>query len=250
MQAIVGNLLTNYEDEGHGPVILLLHGWGDNSAGLKVLRTELAKDYRVITPDLSGFGASEPPKSAWDLSDYAESVKALLQKISIDKTFATIGHSNGGAIAIRGLASGQLQADKLVLLASAGVRGEAKNRNLAVRYVAKTGKQFAKILPKSSQQKLKSKAYKTIGSEALVAEHMQATFKKIVADDVRGDAAKITIPTLLVYGENDEQTPPRYGRIYHELIKKSRLELILGAGHFLYLDAAETVLSILEDFLK
>lgn len=250
MQVVVNGLLTNYEIEGSGPAtILLLHGWGDNSAGLKGLRGELAKNWRVVTPDLPGFGASEAPKKVWGLDDYAEFCANLLDKLNIETT-AVIGHSNGGAIAIRGLASNKLKASKLVLLASAGIRGESKNRNLALRYAAKTGKQVSKVLPKSAQKSLRRKVYQTIGSDMLVAEHMQESFKKVISDDVRAGAAKITIPSLLIYGENDEQAPPRYGRIFHELMPHSELELIPEAGHFVHLDASADVTNSIADFLK
>lgn len=250
MQAVVDKLLATYHDEGKGKVVLLLHGWGDASGGLANLRKELAKTYRVITPDLPGFGASDTPKSAWSLDDYAGFCQDLLAKLDIKSLAAVIGHSNGGAIAIRGVSSGQLRASKLVLLASAGIRGEYRKRNLALRYAAKSGKQFSKLLPKSSQQKLRAKVYKTIGSDMLVAENLQETFRKIINDDVRADAARISQPTLLVYGERDEQTPPRYGETFHELIKNSRLEIVSGAGHFVHLDASTKVAGLVKGFLK
>jgi pimeloyl-ACP methyl ester carboxylesterase len=83
----------------------------------------------------------------------------------------------------------------------------------------------------------------------LVAEHLQETFKKVVSDDVRDDAAKLSIPTLLMYGDKDEQTPLRYGELYHELIAGSTLEVLGGADHFLQLDEAPKVLRLTEEFL-
>ena len=105
-------------------------------------------------------------------------------------------------------------------------------------------------LPKSTKNRLRSQAYKAIGSDMLVAEDLQDTFKKIVNDDVQADAKIINPPTLIVYGESDQQTPVRYGEIFHELIDYSTLEVITGAGHFLQIDQPDQVKSAIEGFIK
>src|SRR5690606_38998725 len=121
--------------------------------------------------------------------------------------------SNGGAIAIRGMARGWLSADNLVLLASAGIRGEYKGRVKALRLITKAGKALTTPLPKSVKQRLRKKVYATVGSDMLVAEHLQETFKKVVTDDVREDAARLALPTLLIYGDQDDATPVRYAEM-------------------------------------
>ena len=84
----------------------------------------------------------------------------------------------------------------------------------------------------------------------LVAEHLQETFKKIITDDVRVDALHLTLPTLLVYGDKDESTPVRYGTMFNEAIKGSKLEVLPGAGHFVHNDEPEKVTKAIEGFLK
>jgi pimeloyl-ACP methyl ester carboxylesterase len=248
MQVIVDALLTHYEQAGTGKTVLLLHGWGDSAAGLKGLSSSLTKNYRVVALDLPGFGTTQAPPVAWDLDDYSLFVRHFLGKLGLDP-WAIIGHSNGGAIALRGVGSGVLAAERLVLLASAGIRGEYEGRNKAFRIIARTGKAVAKPLPKSLQSKLKNKLYTSIGSDMLVAEHMQETFKRIVTDDVREDASKVLIPTLLIYGEADEQAPLRYGQLYHELIADSTLEVLPGVGHFVHLERPEVVEKAITRFL-
>jgi len=248
MQVVVDSLLTHYEVQGTGKVVLLLHGWGDSFKGLVGLQRELAKEYRVIALDLPGFGSTEAPKQTWGLAEYALFVAHFLAKVDEKKLYLLAGHSNGGAIAIRGLAKGTLQADKLVLLASAGIRGEYKGRVRALRIVAKTGKALTLPLPKGVKQRLRKKAYSTIGSDMLVAEHLQETFKKVVTDDVRDDATNITIPTLLIYGENDTATPVAFGELLHEAIDGSTLEVLPGAGHFVHLDRTSDVVKAIREF--
>lgn len=250
MQVIVDSLLTHYEVHGKGKVVLLLHGWGDSASGLRKLQTALAGKHKVIAVDLPGFGGSQAPESVWGLDDYARFVEHFLAKTGENKFLAILGHSNGGSIAIRGLARGWLSADRLILLASAGVRGEYKGRVKVVRIIAKIGKVLTTPLPKSIKQKLRAKVYKTVGSDMLVAEHLQETFKKVVTDDVRADAAALTLPTLLIYGDQDKSTPVAYATMFNKAIKGSKLEVLPDAGHFIHNDEPEKVVKIIEGFLK
>jgi pimeloyl-ACP methyl ester carboxylesterase len=251
MQVIVDSLLTHYEAHGKGKkVVLLLHGWGDNAMGLRGLQAALAKHHRVIALDLPGFGTTEAPKEVWGLDDYAYFVDHFLAKIEAEHLAAIIGHSNGGAVSIRGMARGWLSAEKLVLLASAGIRGEYKGRVKVVRLLTKAGKALTMPLPKSVKQKLRQKVYKTVGSDMLVAEHLQETFKKVVTDDVRDDASHLTLPTLLIYGDQDESTPPAYGTMLQEAITGSKLEILPGAGHFVHIDKPGEVEKHIEEFLR
>lgn len=250
MQVVVNGLLIHYETIGKGKPILVLHGWGDDSQSWKQLQKMLGSSYAVTTIDLPGFGASAVPKDDWTLNDYASFLKDFLEKIKAKNIYAIIGHSNGGAIAIRGLSTKVLHAEKLILLGSAGVRNEYKGRNKALRYITKTGKALTTLLPKSAQQSLRQKVYKTVGSDMLVAEHMQGTFKNIVEDDVRKDAHTVVIPTLLIYGAGDTATPPRYGRLFHEQIKGSELKVIPEASHFVYQDKPHEIGEYIEEFLS
>ncbi|HSW98470.1 MAG TPA: alpha/beta hydrolase [Candidatus Saccharimonadales bacterium] len=248
MQVVVDSLLTQYETLGAGKLVLLLHGWGDTAAGLRGLQTALAKKCQVVAVDLPGFGGTEAPHGVWGLDDYASFVAHFLQKIGAGKVHVLVGHSNGGAVAVRGLARGVLSAEKLVLLASAGIRGEYKGRVKALRLITKAGKALTMPLPKAVKQKLRKQVYHTVGSDMLVAEHLQETFKRVVTDDVRADAAQLTQPTLLIYGENDDATPVKFGELLHEAITGSTLEILPGAGHFVHIDRPEAVLRAIQEF--
>jgi pimeloyl-ACP methyl ester carboxylesterase len=249
MQVIVNGLLTHYERAGKGPVMLVLHGWGDSANGWQKMQNAFAETHTVVVPDLPGFGASEPPKYPWGLNDYAEFLETFLQKIDVPKVSVLLGHSNGGAIAIRGLGSGVLSTDKLVLLGSAGIRGEYKGRKAIMRYIAKIGKLLTMPLPHAVKDKLRKTMYASAGSDMLVAEHLQDTFKRIVEDDVRADAARIRVPTLLVYGKDDEATPPRFGRLFAETIPDAKLEIIPHAGHFVHNDQFDETITAIKEFI-
>lgn len=249
MQVVVDSLLTRYETKGEGKVVVLLHGWADSAAGLSGVQKALSATHKVIALDLPGFGGTEAPKEVWGLTDYAQFVAHFLAKIGVHNVQAIVGHSNGGAIAIRGLGQGIVSADQLVLLGAAGIRGVYKGRVKALRIITKIGKALSSPLPKPVKRKLRAKVYKTVGSDMLVAEHLQETFKKVVTDDVRADAVKISIPVLLVYGEADEQAPPWYGEAYRQLMPNATLEILPGAGHFVHLDRPDDVAKALREFI-
>lgn len=249
MQVIVDGLLTNYEMSGKGKIVLLLHGWGDQAQGLRSLQAALSKRFTVIAPDLPGFGQTASPKQPWGLNDYAQFIRTFLEKIDAARPYAIIGHSNGGALAIRAIGQQVLLVDKLVLIASSGMRDVYEGRRKALRLITKAGKAITLPLPNNIKRKLKRAVYDTIGSDMLVAEHLQETFKRVVTDDVQQDAARISVPTLLIYGENDTATPPAYGQQFHELISNSTLEILARAGHFPHIEQPNQVLAAIEEFL-
>ncbi|MCW1908309.1 MAG: alpha/beta hydrolase [Candidatus Saccharibacteria bacterium] len=249
MQVVVNKLITRYELTGKGKTVLLLHGWGDTLAGFHDLTAALSEKHQVVVLDLPGFGQTQAPAEAWDLLDYAKFVRDFLKKTKI-KPSVIVGHSNGGAIALKGLGNGVLTADKLVLLASSGIRGEYKGRVKAARLITKTGKALSRPLPSTMRFRLRRKVYDTIGSDMLVAENLQESFKKIVADDVRPDAAKVKIPALLLYGDKDTATPLSYGKMLADEMPKAILDDISPAGHFVHHDQPEMVLNRIREFLK
>jgi pimeloyl-ACP methyl ester carboxylesterase len=251
MQLVVNGLLTTYDDRGSGSrTVVLVHGWADSHKTFGNLQTELSKTYRVVALDLPGFGGTDASMDTWDLDNFAAFIAAFLQKTAINKPFAFIAHSNGGAVAIRGLAREVIQAEKLVLLASSGIRNRDKARKQLFKAVAKAGKAVTFALPRSTRLKLRRKLYKVAGSDMLVAEHLQKTFKKTVGQDVQADAARLRLPTLLLYGSKDTDTPIIYGKLLQEAIAGSKLAIIKGAGHFLHHDQSDKVNQAIKEFLQ
>ena len=251
MQVDVESLATQYERLGdsRSKKLVILHGWNDNIKNWQAAAEALAKNYDVVALDLPGFGGSDMPPSAWRLDNYVAFVAKFLQKINF-KPFAIIGQGNGGAIAIRGLANGALKAERLVLLDSAGIRSEYRGRQNIWQFVTRTGRILSRPLPKNLKKQLRQKMYFKIGGSNPVSQRLQETFKQLVTDDVQGDAARLDLPTLLIYGEDDLSTPPAYGRILHNLIKGSQLEILPGVGHFPHLDKPSEVLRLIEGHLS
>jgi pimeloyl-ACP methyl ester carboxylesterase len=250
MQIVINDILTNYTKLGEGRVIVLVHGWGDDGQTFNQLQSELSTKFRVYTLDLPGFGSSSMPQTSWKLVDFAEFIKSFLMKLGENKVYCFIGHSNGGAILIKGLAEGLIQSDKLVLISSSGIRNVDRIKKNTIKLVAKTGKLFVRVLPNPLQSKIKTKFYKVVGSDADVSPQMLETFKNIVKDDVQADCSKLNDRTLLIYGSNDQVTPVEFGKTFNQLIKGSKLVVISGGDHFVHQQKFTEVYKEIGEFLN
>jgi pimeloyl-ACP methyl ester carboxylesterase len=249
---IVADLLVKYGvKNGEGAPILFLHGWGDSMDTFEQLVSVLASPKPILAVNLPGFGGSQSPKTAWNVSDYAVFVDKFLKKLEVTKLTAVVGHSNGGAIAVRLLAGQPDVSKKLVLLAAAGIRSTADQRlhRQAFKLVAKSGRLLTKPLGKRIQGRLKMQLYKKAGSDYLLLPNMQETFKKIVAEDVRDAAAGLSVQTLLIWGDADAATPLFMAKAYQELIKGADLKVIAEADHFVHIHEAEKVANYIRAFV-
>lgn len=251
MKLIVDGLAVDYLDEGKGKVILMLHGWQSMKESFDKITVKLKTKYRVVRVDLPGFGASEAPAKPWMLDDYIRFVNQFAQKLKLKEIYALVGHSMGGRIAIKGVGCGELRAKKLVLIGSHGIRESKRLRNRVFWLAAKAGKVATYPLPARYKERLRGRLYKTAGASDYVnAGAMKQTFSNIIKEDVRPEAVMISAPTLLIYGQNDTQTPPHYGKVFQKLIEGSQLRLVPEAGHHAHEEDPEAVAKLVLDFVK
>lgn len=249
MTIIINGLAVGYDRLGSAKrVMILLHGWGASRKSLATIAKKLSKKYTVINIDVPGFGDSQKPDEVWGLGEYSQWLMDCVAKMGVSVD-VLLGHSNGGAIAVKAVSSG-LRVNKLVLLGASGIRKREKGKKLILKSVAKTGKVATVLLPKSVKKKVRGRWYKVIGSELYDHPGMEEYFKKITSEDLLIDSAMITIPTLLVYGSEDRATPPLYGKLYHETIEGSELKIIEGAGHYSFLDKPDQTLAQITKFLN
>ena len=123
--AIANGIQTNYLEDGSGDeTVLLIHGSGPgvtSYANWRLVIPALATKFRVIAPDMVGFGFSERPKNIdYSLQTWADQVVGLMDTLGIEKT-SLVGNSFGGAIALRIATQHPERIDKLVLMGSMGV---------------------------------------------------------------------------------------------------------------------------------
>lgn len=248
MKAIVDNLAAEYEDGGVGPVLLMLHGWKDSLNTFDEL-VPLLPGYRIIRLDMPGFGGSDAPTSAWGVGEYADFVKAFIYKLNIVPE-VIVGHSFGGRVAIKGVGSGVLNPKKLVLIAAAGLARRHTLKNHILAGLAKIGRAFTSVPPLSFWQNwLRLRLYGALGSDYFNSGSLKETFKMVVSEDLSEYAAKITTPTLLIWGRNDTSTPLSQAERIHELIEKSQLDIVMNAGHFVHKEKPAEVAKFITAFL-
>jgi pimeloyl-ACP methyl ester carboxylesterase len=250
VKIVVNNQLINYNLSGQGKMVLLVHGWGQGSKDLQVVYEGLKSDYQVVSLDLPGFGESEPPKQAWDMDNYVQTIEDFLTKLNLTNVYAAIGHSNGGAILIRAVSTKKISLDKLILIASAGIRDSHQTRRVVLKIIAKVGNVATFWLPSRYRQALRLNLYGVAGSDEHVLPELKETFRKIVKQDVKNDASKVDVNTLIINADGDKAIPVSDGQEYNRLIKNSRLAIVNNAGHFIQNDQPEQTLSIIKGFLK
>lgn len=249
MKIIVQNLAIEYLDEGTGKVLLFLHGWQDNFHTFDSLASLLSPTRRIIRLDLPGFGKSEAPKGAWNLDNYIQFIKDFIEKLDI-QVHAFVGHSFGGRIAIKGEATKNLQAQKIILIGSAGIAKNRTFRNSFFKLLAKIGGLITYLPPLVFwREGLRKRMYSFIGSDYLNAGVLKETFLKIISEDLSASAKKITTPTLLIWGESDTETPLSDGKQLAGMIADSKLKVINGAGHFVHKEKSQEVAKLVQEFL-
>ncbi len=222
-------------DYGEGKCLVFLHGWGGEIASFQSLADRLSARFRIITMDLYGFGATPHPSFPLTIEDYANGVRALLSERQA-RDVVLVGHSFGGRVAMR-IAAKDKRVVGVVLIDSAGIlpRRRLKYHLKVVAY--KLAKKLGfKRLPQGSED------YKRLSGE------IKKTFVNVVNESSENDARAIDVPTLLIWGKKDKDTPLYMCRRLRELIRESQSIEIEDAGHFSYLEHPELVYRVIRAF--
>jgi len=252
MKVLVNGQLIEYKKEGKGKTILLLHGWGDSLSTFDTVAEYLVnKGFEVLRFDFPGFGSSPTPSMTWGVSDYARLTNQILAKLKINELYAVVGHSFGGRVIIKSFAHDLLPAEKIVLIGAAGIKPSQSAKKQLFKVIAKAGK-AATSVPGLRQLRngLRQKLYSAAGStDYLLAGDMQKIFLKTINEDLLPEVESITVPSLLIWGQNDFETPVKDGVTMHQRIKDSRFVVVPDTGHFVFKDDFTAVKKELELFL-
>ena len=255
MEATVHGAAVHAERLGEGSRrVLLLHGWGADISLMRPVAEKLTGcDCLMI--DFPGFGKSGRPPEPWGVPDYAAAVRELLEQTGFAPC-AVIAHSFGCRVAIQ-LASEKPELfTKLILTGAAGLRDrptpEQQKRATQYKKLRAMAEAVQKLpllggAAKSWQDRLRRK-YGSADYNAL-DEEMRKTFVKVVNLDLSSRLPLIQQPTLLVFGDLDDQTPLRMGQRMEELIPDAGLVTLKGGTHFAYLEQLPAFVTIAQHFL-
>lgn len=246
MQIIVQKLLTYYEIHGKGRPLVVLHGWGSNLNSFAMILPELSKKYKIYLLDLPGFGKTQAPKTDWHVADYVLFVEEFLEKFNLHKSHF-LGHSFGARVLIKLAAQKPELCEKLILTGAAGIKPSKTLKQHLLKAIAKTGKLFLSVpLLKKLKPYFQKKLYQFNGSDDyLQAGNLRQTFLNIINEDLTPFLNLIITPTLLIWGENDQDTPLSDAKKMQKIIPHSQLKIIPGAGHYAFIDQPRQFLALL-----
>ena len=259
MNIDIDGLKINYRDEGEGPLLILLHGWGSNVDLFDGIFKFASKKYHVVGMDMPGFGKSDEPKEPWEVSDFVEFVIKFVKKLFPDeKGIMFLGHSMGGRVIIKMIGTKSeeelgFKIPRVILTDSAGIKpvpsgkqsSKTKRYKFCKNVLIKTG--IAKMFP-DTLENLKKK----FGSAdyAAASPVMRNCLVKVVNEDLAPYMPKVTMPALLIWGDQDTATPLSDGQQMEKLMPEAGLAVIPGAGHYSFLDNQYMFNKILGSFLK
>ena len=243
----------NKEDANARP-LLILHGWMAKIEAMAPIYIHYRKIRPVYVLDFPGQGGkSDTLTEVWGVPEYAMMVKAFIENQKIEDC-DVIGHSFGGRVIIYLASKFEELFNKIILTDSAGVKPKMTIKKFFKIYSYKFMKNSLKIfLSKEKYDKKIEEMRKKRGSQdyaSLPNDIMRESFKKIVNLDLKPNLKEIKKPTLLIWGENDTDTPLYMAKIMEKEIKDSGLVILENAGHYSYLDNTQKYLVVTDSFLK
>jgi pimeloyl-ACP methyl ester carboxylesterase len=235
--------------------IVLVHGVGDRGARVwEYIIPKLAKRYHVVTFDLPGFGRSSKKNVLYSPTLYAAFVKWVVDRC-VDGPFVLIGHSLGGAVALRFASAYQRNLQRLILIDVAGILHQAvlaqnmaqtklnewssKMRWPPLDLLTKLGKFTIGRIPN-----LPIDPEMAIGSASLRQKLFNADPAKIAGlalsnEDFSDLLERVAVPTLILWGAEDAIAPIRTGKVLSAKIPNARLKVIPNVGHSPMLEQPE-----------
>jgi magnesium chelatase accessory protein len=248
--------------------VLLLHGAGASTHSWRHLLPDLARDFRVVAPDLPGQGFTRlGSRSRCGLAEMSADITTLLTHQGLVPD-AIIGHSAGAAIGLR-LALDLRQPPKAVVCINAALedfRGPARSvfpalaQLLAMTPLPAYAFSRAALFPSTIKRALDSTG-STIDAEGLDLyrrllmdrHHVDATLCMMANWKLTGlmaDLARLNVPALLIVGARDRAVPPEISLRASEQIEGSNAVSIDGYGHLIHEEAPELTSGVLRSFLS
>jgi pimeloyl-ACP methyl ester carboxylesterase len=256
------------------PTVVMVHGFRGTHHGLAKIADNLS-DFHLIVPDLPGFGASQAfADSEHSVDRYVAFLKQFINELHLKEKPVIVGHSFGSIIASHFVAAHPEMADKLILInpigapALEGPRGVMTRLAIAYYWLGRKlptraakswlgappiVKVMSVTMAKTTDKELKKyihdqhrQHFSTFASPDVVAE----SFKASVSNDVSHVAHKLTLPTLLIAGHQDDITPLDKQHQLHKNIPTSQLHVIDNVGHLIHYEKPTEAADVIRRFLQ
>jgi non-heme chloroperoxidase len=241
-------------DGGRKGDIVLVPGWPLSSTMLENTTLFLAdQGHRAVALDLRGFGQSDAPYAPYGYDVWCQDIRTVLRTMGL-RNVMLVGHSMGGAVALRYAARFRSRVTKLVVAEPAAPRfvygpkskdltaglaglisGYEEDRSQVVRALTKTF--FSTHTDVTTDPFLQFFERQGLDGASLVAS--RAGLLALRDTDLTPDLARISIPTRVFHAINDQIVPYDHGQAVAKAIKNARLVTFTTAGHGLYIDERE-----------
>jgi len=262
---------VGYRRGGDGPVILLLHGIAGSSRTWKEVMPALAVDSTVIAPDLLGHGESAKPMGDYSLGAYASGLRDFLGALGIPRA-TLVGQSFGGGVAMQLAYQHPECCERIVLVGSGGLGREVSwllrwltlpgvellMPILFPPFVRDRGNDMRHLLHRigirSARIDEKWRAYASL-AESPNRQAFMHTLRSVIDSGGQTVSAldrlylAAAVPTLIVWGDQDDIIPVAHAYAAHEAIPGSHLAIMEGAAHFPHAEQPERFVEILTEFM-
>ncbi|MDH3637842.1 MAG: alpha/beta fold hydrolase [Gammaproteobacteria bacterium] len=259
----VSGRITNYHEAGAGPPVLLLHGSGPGVSAWSNWRSTLpalGKSFRVLAPDVVGFGFTEtPPDLKFDTDMWAQHVIGFLDALDVPAAHL-LGNSFGGALAAQVAVRHPERVNRLVLVGSVATRFPLTEELDAVwGYTPsfENMRDLMSIFMYDSNQfdrdsiQLRLDTSQRPGRQEAFARLFPAPRQRWVdaLASPEAELAALRHRVLIVQGRDDRVVPMRASLQLHTLIERSELHLFGACGHWPHVEHAERFNQLVTDFL-
>ena len=263
-----GGLRWRYWDLGEGPTVVLVHGIGASVEYWRFTIEALRNDFRIIALDLPGCGKSERGAEIPTLAETADLMVAFMDAVGIERA-SLIGNSMGGLVCLETALCHPERLDRLVLSNSAGLGREV---SIFWRLVTLPvlGRALIDLNVWLALRALPNFFYRPQGSEPeLIAScqewvarpDLTGTIVEVARSgvDLTGQRPEIlrlsqmeglSVPTLVVWGENDWIIPPAHATTAHRKIPDAQLVMLERCGHCPSLESPDAFNSATREFLQ
>jgi pimeloyl-ACP methyl ester carboxylesterase len=236
-----------YIEEGTGEPLVLLHGlFGAISNFMDII--EGFKDkYRVIVPMLPLFELDLLHTSVGGLEKH---LQKFIEKMNLDHIHL-LGNSLGGHVALVHVLKHPQRIQSLILTGSSGLfengMGDTYPKRGDYNYIQKKTEQTF-YDPATASKELVDEVYDIVNQRAKAIKII-ALAKSAIRNNLGDELKAISLPTLLIWGNNDTITPPFVGREFQRLIQNSELHFIDKCGHAPMMERPAEFNQLLEAFL-
>jgi pimeloyl-ACP methyl ester carboxylesterase len=255
-----GQIELHVVDQGAGMPVVLVHGFPLDHTMWQAQIPAIAQQWRAIAPDLRGFGASQVTPGTVTMEQMADDLAAMLAALAIDEPVVLVGLSMGGYVAFQ---FRRRHAALLRALVLCDTRAVADTPEAA----AGRGKLAEQALGEGMAPIAEAMLPKLFGARALESdrETVEATRRTILANPPEGAAAalrgmaaraefvadlpQISVPTLVVVGQEDAISTVDEMRAMAKAIRGSEFVVIPRAGHMTPLESPAAFNEALEQFL-